>query len=205
MKKHRLRFLEAALAFGLMTSLIVGAYACRTQQELASKLLRLHVVANSDSHEDQALKLKVRDRVILTAQEYLEGVDDIHQAQRIISEHLPELESAAADEVRRHGFSYPVKATVSNMYFPTRDYETFSLPAGYYDAFRVEIGDARGQNWWCVMFPPLCITAAQVQESADDYRLTDEEVQLITSGKTVYRCKFKAVELFSEFCSLFAK
>ena len=203
MKKTRFKFLEPSLAIGLMLAILTGAYACRTQQELSSKLLRLHIVAHSDSKDDQALKLRVRDRVIQTAQSYLTDITDVRTAQQIVLEHIPELEAVAKDEVSKSGFSYPVNAKVTNMYFPTRDYDTFSLPAGNYNAFRVEIGDAKGRNWWCVMFPPLCITAAQAD--IDSYELTDEELALISSGDTVYKCKFKAVELFSKIYNLLKK
>ena len=192
----KLKFLEPALAIGLVIALIVGARADMTQSKLSDKLLRLHVIANSDTDEDQALKLRVRDRVIQTAQGFLTDVSNVNDAQDIVLQHIPELRAAAQDEVRRAGYDYSVNARVTNMYFPTRDYDTFSLPAGNYDAFRVEIGAAAGRNWWCVLFPPLCVTAAEaeVEETAEEAGLTEEEIALISSGEPVYRYRFKAIE-----------
>ena len=192
----KLKFLEPALAIGLVIALIVGARADMTQSKLSDKLLRLHVIANSDTDEDQALKLRVRDRVIQTAQGFLTDVSNVNDAQDIVLQHIPELRAAAQDEVRRAGYDYSVNARVTNMYFPTRDYDTFSLPAGNYDAFRVEIGAAAGRNWWCVLFPPLCVTAAEaeVEETAEEAGLTEEEIALIFSGEPVYRYRFKAIE-----------
>ncbi len=203
MKKFK--FLELALVAGLAFSLITGAVAANAQRELSQKLVRLHVVANSDSDEDQALKLKVRDRVLEVAAECTADANDAAQAQAAISHALPELEAAAQETVYECGYTYPVRAKLCRMYFDTREYETFSLPAGYYDACRIEIGAGEGKNWWCVMFPPLCLGAAESEFSdiADKAGLTQEEQALISSGETVYRCKFKVIEWFSELTESF--
>ena len=201
MKKHcTFRFLEPALAIGLVVALIVGARADMRQADLANKMLRLHVIANSDSEADQALKLRVRDRVIALSESLLQNVSDVDDARRIIAQNLSKIESCAQDEVQKNGYSYPVHAELTSMYFPTRDYESFSLPAGNYDAFRVVIGEGAGHNWWCVMFPPLCITAAEaeVTKSAEEAGLTAEEIALIEEGKTVYRYEFKLMELVGQ-------
>lgn len=198
MKKNlTFRFLEPALAIGLVIALIVGARADMRQADLADKMMRLHVIANSDSDADQALKLRVRDRVIALSETLLQGVTDVDDAKRMICQNLPKIQSCAQDEIRKNGYSYPVRAELTSMYFPTRDYESFSLPAGNYDAFRVVIGEGAGRNWWCVMFPPLCITAAEaeVTKSAEEAGLTTEEIALIEDGKTVYRYEFKLMEL----------
>ncbi len=203
MKKFK--FLELALVAGLAFSLITGAVAANTQRELSEKLVRLHVIANSDSDEDQALKLKVRDRVLELAAKCTAQAQNTAQAQAAISHALPEIEAAAQETVYKLGYTYPVRAKLCRMYFDTREYETFSLPAGYYDACRIEIGAAAGKNWWCVMFPPLCLGAAECEFSdvADKAGLTEEEQALISSGETVYRCKFKVIEWFSELTKSF--
>ena len=208
MKKNlTFRFLEPALAIGLVIALIVGARADMRQADLADKMMRLHVIANSDSDADQALKLRVRDRVIALSETLLQGVTDVDDAKRMICQNLPKIQSCAQDEIRKNGYSYPVRAELTSMYFPTRDYESFSLPAGNYDAFRVVIGEGAGRNWWCVMFPPLCITAAEaeVTKSAEEAGLTTEEIALIEDGKTVYRYEFKLMELVGELKNMLSR
>lgn len=190
------KYFEVALALGLVIAIITGARADARQADLSSKMMRLHVIANSDTDTDQALKLRVRDRVIKTSQKLLTGVSSIDNARDIIKQNLKIIETVAQDEIHRNGFNYSVRAELTNMYFPTRDYESFSLPAGEYEAFRVIIGSGKGHNWWCVMFPPLCITAAEaeVTKAAETAGLSKEEIKLIESGKTVYRYEFKTME-----------
>lgn len=206
-RKLSFRFLEPALAIGLVIALIAGARAGVRQQDLAGKMMRLHVIANSDSDADQALKLRVRDRVIALSQSLLSDVSDVEEAKRILSQNLSQIEACAQDEVLKNGYSYPVRAELTSMYFPTRDYTSFSLPAGEYEAFRVVIGDGAGHNWWCVMFPPLCVTAAEaeVTKSAEEAGLTAEEIALMEEGKTVYRYEFKLMELVGELKNIFSR
>lgn len=193
------------MVIGLAVSLITGAAAANAQRELSEKLVRLHVIANSDSAEDQELKLKVRDRVLELAAKCTADAQNAEQAQDAIARALPEIQAAAQQRVLDLGYTYPVKARLCRMYFDTREYDTFSLPAGEYNACRIEIGSAQGKNWWCVMFPPLCLGAAEVEfhDAADAAGLTHEEQELIASGKTVYRCKFKAIEWFSKLTKSF--
>ena len=202
-----LRFLEPALAIGLALALITGARADLRQSALADKMLRLHVIANSNSEEDQALKLRVRDRVLALSETLLQHAETVSDAQRVIRENLPQLQACAQGEVARSGYSYPVTAELTHMYFPTREYESFSLPAGMYDAFRIVIGAGAGRNWWCVMFPPLCITAAEaeVTQSAEKAGLSEEEIAIIEGGGTVYRYEFKLMELVGGLKSLFSR
>lgn len=196
----KLRFFELSLALGLMLSLFIVAYASNSQAHLAEKMTRLHVIANSDSKEDQQLKLLVRDKVIALSSAYTARAKTPEQARKIIVSNLDNIKNAAQEVVYSNGYTYPVYTEMANMYFTTRHYETFSLPAGYYDACRVIIGEGKGKNWWCVMFPPLCLSAAQadMESAAQEAGLTDEECKLIASGKTVYRCKFKIIEWVSE-------
>ncbi len=196
----KLRFFELSLALGLMLSLYMGAYASNSQAELAEKMTRLHVIANSDSTADQQLKLKVRDRVLDLSSMYTSKAKTPEQARQMITSNLDNIQHAAQQVVLENGYTYPVHAEMTNMYFTTRHYETFSLPAGYYDACRVIIGKGEGKNWWCVMFPPLCLSAAEadITSAAEAAGLSEEERELITSGKTVYRCKFKVIEWVSE-------
>ena len=174
--KQRLHPIELTLMIVAALALTSGAVALHTQSQLAEKVVRLHVLANSDSEEDQALKLKVRDAVLEQATETLRGADSQAEACRRLTAILPELEETP---------------------FPTKEYDGFALPAGEYLALRVLIGEAAGQNWWCVVFPPLCTAAASdVPAVALDAGLTDQEVALITEADEGYVLKFKSVELW---------
>ena len=195
--KQRLHPVEIILMLVAALVLTSGAVALHTQSELADKVVRLHVLANSDSEEDQALKLKVRDAVLEQATEALEGVETREEACRRLTAILPKLEETARAVISTNGYDYSVRAELAETAFPTKDYDGFSLPAGEYLALRVLIGEAAGQNWWCVVFPPLCTAAASgVPAVALDAGLTDREVALITAADEGYVLKFKSVELW---------
>lgn len=173
----------------LLAALTATAAALQgEQQALAGKLVRLHVVANSDSEQDQALKLQVRDAV-LEASEGLEA-EDLEAA-------LPRLQAAAQACLREQGSGDPVTVSLGEERFPTRLYDNFALPAGVYRSLRVTIGAGEGHNWWCVAFPSICFraTAAEVQDAAVSAGFTEEEVCLITGDGGGYVLKFKALEL----------
>lgn len=196
---NRLKILEIALLIGLAVFLASGAMALRTQDDLADKVVRLHVLANSDSEEDQALKLQVRDVVLERATELLKQSADRGEAERLLRGDLRELERIAAEEIRSCGYEYPVAVELEAAEFPTKEYDGFTLPAGEYLALRVLIGEARGQNWWCVVFPPLCTAAsADVPASALAAGFSQEEIGLITEENEGYVLKFKAVEFWEE-------
>ncbi len=189
--------LEVSLVIGLAVSILIGSFASARQDDLSDKLIRLHIIANSDSQEDQALKYKVRDRILLEVSRLTEDAADIDESRLIIRENLESLSAIAADEIKACGFDYEVSATLEDVYFPTREYESFSLPAGNYEALRIIIGSGKGKNWWCVLFPPLCISAseAEVELSARNAGLSQEEISLITSDETSYKFKFKLIEV----------
>lgn len=197
MKKSHFRYWELALLLALAVTILWGAASLGQQEELGRKVIRLHVIANSDSPEDQALKLRVRDRVLARAQEILEQSADMEQAEQALTAALPELTREARETLAAEGRAQPVQARLEPAEFPTKDYDGFSLPAGKYLALRVIIGEGRGQNWWCVVFPPLCTAAASdVPTVALDAGLTDQEVALITEADEGYILKFKSVELW---------
>ena len=176
---------EIALAASLLAFFLVCGFPMQAQSKLAGKLTRLHVLANSDSEEDQALKLKVRDAVL-----------EASAGERILDAALLEqLEQAAQAEVFRNGYTYPVTVTREYCYFDTRVYETFSLPAGYYDAVRVVIGDGAGKNWWCVIYPPLCAGMCEQdwETVAREAGLTEEEIGFICE-KEGYVIRFQLVD-----------
>ena len=192
---YKLKFFEIALLIGLAVFLTSGALALRTQDELADKVVRLHVLANSDSEEDQALKLRVRDAVLEQATAILEQSADRREAESRLRGQLLELERIAAKEIAAEGYDYPVTVNLENADFPTKEYDGFTLPAGEYLALRVIIGEGQGRNWWCVVFPPLCTAAsADVPASALAAGFSEEEVRLITEESQGYVLKFKAVE-----------
>ena len=192
---YKLKFFEIALLIGLAVFLTSGALALRTQDELADKVVRLHVLANSDSEEDQALKLRVRDVVLERATAILEQSADRREAESRLRGQLLELERIAEEEIAAEGYDYPVTVNLENTDFPTKEYDGFTLPAGEYLALRVIIGEGKGRNWWCVVFPPLCTAAsADVPASALAAGFSEEEVRLITEENQGYVLKFKAVE-----------
>lgn len=195
----KLRIAELALLIGLAVFLASGAMALRTQDALAEKVVRLHVLANSDAEEDQALKIQVRDVVLERATELLEQAADRKEAEGLLRGSLLELERIAAEEIQSQGYAYPVTAELTNTEFPTKEYDGFTLPAGEYLALRIVIGEGGGHNWWCVVFPPLCTTAsADVPVSALAAGLSEDEVGLITEENQGYVLKFKAVEWWEQ-------
>ena len=195
--------LEWALLIALLVSFAWGTWADRTQQQLSDKVLRLHVLANSDSEADQALKRKVRDSVLETASAILADCPDRETAEQRLSAALPEIEDAARARIAAEGGKQTVTAELRPTVFPTREYEDFTLPAGEYLALRVVLGEGEGHNWWCVVFPPLCAeTTSSLSQTAMAAGLTEEEVALITESDG-YQLKFKAVELWEKLMAYF--
>ena len=199
--RRTLRIVELALLLGTAVFLLTGAWALNTQRDLADRVVRLHVLANSDSEEDQALKLLVRDVVLERATALLEQTESRAEAEALLRESLPELETIAEETVRANGYSYAVTAELEDTSFPTKEYDGFSLPAGEYLALRILIGEGAGQNWWCVVFPPLCLGSVSetTQETALEAGLTENQVSLMTGEDEGYVVKFKAVELLEQF------
>ena len=178
-------------------ALTSGAVALHTQSQLAEKVVRLHVLANSDSEEDQALKLKVRDAVLEQATETLRGADSQAEASRRLTDILPELEETARAVITANGYDYGVRAELAETSFPTKEYDGFALPAGEYLALRVLIGEAAGQNWWCVVFPPLCTAAAcQWQDAGRAAGLEEDDLSLMAEEDAGYELRFRSVELW---------
>lgn len=184
------------IAFVLTVLFSFTSFSFFAQQceDIPNRVLRLHVLANSDSEEDQELKLYVRNRVLTESAGLLDQAKNREDAEQIVTESLSQLEAAAADEIASRGYDYPVQVELENVYFTTRTYEQVTLPAGRYDALRVTIGQAEGKNWWCVMFPPMCLPAAQEVEELDDV-LNPEQMEIVTGE---YEIRFKTVELYEQ-------
>ena len=183
MKRSTICLLSLLFALAA-TAAWAAAGAHETQEDLAGKLIRLHVLANSDSQTDQAVKLRVRDAVLEAAEAQLE-------------------EAMASSVLAENGFDYPVQAALTWEDYPTREYDTFTLPAGRYLSLRVRLGEGAGQNWWCVVFPPLCLSATteDFTDSAQTAAMTEEEVALITQESEGYVGRFKIIELVEQWLS----
>ena len=162
------------------------------EDSLQARVLRLHVIANSDSEEDQAVKLRVRDAILAAGGDFFDGSVDVTDAEARLKAHLPEILAAANGTLRANGMPYGASAEVITEYFPTRQYGDLTLPAGRYKAVRVVLGDGRGQNWWCVMFPPLCLPAATEKAASDYFDASDMQVLQPKDGFAV-RCKLAEV------------
>ena len=192
---------------GLMVAVLAGAWLGEEQTALADKVIRLHVIANSDSGADQTLKLAVRDRVLEAAEGLYPPDADLEQARAALEENLEALAAAGQAEVETRGYGYPVTARLERCWFPTKEYDGFALPAGEYTALRIVIGAGEGQNWWCVAFPPLCLGAVSetVDQAAAAGYFSKEQAALITQEDQGYVLKFKSMELLGFFRSLLSR
>ncbi len=171
---------------------------------LAKEVLRLHVLANSDSDEDQALKLKVKAAIVDALSPVLSDTDNKAEACRRVSGHLDELQAVAARVIAREGYHYPVTVSCETTWFPNKTYGDMTFPCGYYDALRVCIGNADGANWWCVLYPPLCfvdLTCGTVPEESREKLQTvldEDDYNSLFSGEQRPVVKFRIFEWLSE-------
>ena len=195
MTDNKLKNWELALLLALCISLCACTWAEGRRQVISSGLVRLHVIAASDDDAEQALKLRVRDDVLEYLSPKLDEVSDSDEARQIIKSELPNIRKAA----ERSAEGREIQVSLSEEYYPTREYESFSLPAGRYQSLRVIIGEGEGHNWWCVVFPPLCISAAEQEKAMD--AMSDEERGIITEAEG-YEIRFRLVELWGELMEL---
>lgn len=182
----------------------IKSYANTISDDLSNNFFRLHILANSDSEEDQALKLKVRDNII----EYMNSLSYSNLTKKeaidLTKSNLQNFKEIAQRTILEEGYNYSINLEVGNFYFPTKEYGNISLPAGYYDALKIEIGEAKGKNWWCSLFPPLCfvdISAGVIDEESEKYlkdNLSDDEFAIITDDSETVKFKFKIIELLNE-------
>lgn len=183
------------LALFVACLVCTALWAEATQVRLASQVIRLHVLANSDSEEDQALKLEVRDRVLETTSALLTGETEPQAAAVLLDQHLDDIAQTAAQEISAQGHDDRVEVRLEQTWFPTRQYQGISLPAGNYLALRVLIGAAEGHNWWCVVFPNLCLPAVS-ERALEASTLTPGQISLLQEEETSYVFRFKTLELW---------
>ncbi len=198
MKHFRLTLRALSGAFLLAATVSLFPFAAASQM-LPERVIRLHVVASSDSSEDQAVKLKVRDAVLEEAARWYGDAGSMEEASAALCLHLGAIRDAAGRALTQNGETDSAAVQVTDLYFPTRDYEGFSLPAGKYRTLRVTIGEGKGKNWWCVVFPALCLPAAEDRTEDPLAYLSPEEQDLIEHPQE-YRVKFKVVELYEALC-----
>lgn len=195
------RMMYASL-LGVLLAVFLSVFTPYFQkvERVRQDTLRLHILAHSDEQIDQQVKLKVRDAILQEYNEILGTAQTKQEAITLAQQALPLLEETANRVLKENGFSYTAKARLENIYFATKDYGTFTLPAGHYDALRIELGDHTGHNWFCVMFPPLCLPAAVDADDGPSYSNQEEEV--VTSP---YKIEFAAVQIWEQIKQLFQK
>ncbi len=197
--KNKIRRIELSVLCGLIITVILSTVSfARDCSEIRNSVLRMHVIANSDSDADQELKLKVRDAVLQAGKDYFDGSVTASQAEEKLIPVKEKLEQAAKQTIEENGFDYGVRVTICKEYFGTRTYDNdITLPAGQYEAVKVIIGEGKGHNWWCVMFPPMCLPAAESDVEIDSV-LSDSELSVVKSNPK-FEPRFKIIEIFEKF------
>ena len=204
--KNKLKFtITITLLLLIYISISAISYAQNISSDISNSVFRLHVLANSDSKEDQELKLKVRDTLLNYMNSICSNCKNKDSAISIVKENKEVFEKIARKTIENEGYNYSIKINIGYFNFPTKKYGDISLPAGFYDALRIEIGEAKGHNWWCVMFPPLCFVDASSGIVPEESKtllndsLSDEEFALVSDNKNInIKFKFKLLEFLNE-------
>ncbi len=204
MKKNLKMVIILTFLLFLYSSICAISYAQNISTDIANSVFRLHVIANSDTEEDQNLKYMVRDNLLKYMNSICENCKTKEDAIAVVEKNKTAFEQIAMNTIKEEGYDYCVNINIGNFEFPTKDYGDISLPAGYYDALRVEIGEAKGRNWWCVMFPPLCfvdISSGVVPDESKEFmknNLSEEEFALVSNqSDNEIQFKFKLLEFFA--------
>lgn len=198
------RFLLLLVLFLFYTFICAFSYASTVSSDISNSVFRLHILANSDSEEDQNLKLLVRDNILIYMKNISSNVSSKDEVISIMNNHLDDFYDIAINTIQTAGFDYDVNLSVGKFDFPTKNYGDISLPSGIYDALRIEIGEAKGHNWWCVMFPTLCFvdvssgTLDNESKGILESSLNDEEFELVSENNFGVNLKFKIVEFFED-------
>jgi stage II sporulation protein R len=203
-RQHRLKIAGIVImvaATGILMYLYGEATKGQRQQRaIAEQIIRLHVIANSDTDEDQELKMKVKETIVTYLRGEMQDATSVDEARQAIREHLPEIEEIAAEKMRAEGYEYTAEATLGESYFPVKEYGDLTFPAGNYEALRVRLGESAGHNWWCVMYPSLCFVDSTYQVVPDASKerlkdsLTSEEYDSLLDGGEEVSYSWKAGE-----------
>lgn len=202
-------FLLGILSFSFMLTRAIEVSAVNgsfenIQEDIAKDIIRFHVIANSDDDDDQELKYQVKDALVKSLTPYLKDSKDKDEARDILIDKMPLIKNLAEQTIEDCGYNYSVSITLSPSYFPMKVYGDYVFPPGYYEALQVCIGEAKGKNWWCVMFPPLCFvdeTYSIVDEEGEEkleHLLTEEEFEALKSKDTPIKVKFKLIEVIKK-------
>lgn len=205
--------LIASFAIGLLVTILTGFitkdYSDYIQNDISQKIIRLHVLANSDSNADQQLKLKVKDRIVSEISALLDSSASLDESRDILTANLNNIQIAVAQVIYENGSDYNIEVSLQkSVYFPTKNYGDVSFPAGKYEALQIKIGEAKGKNWWCVLFPPLCFIDSTHSIASDETKsilkesLTEEEYNIISNAESdsavPYKVRFKVVEIWQK-------
>ncbi|MBE6728267.1 MAG: stage II sporulation protein R [Ruminococcaceae bacterium] len=200
--KIKRRNIELAVLFGLIFSIVLSlAHFDAACDDLRNNVLRLHILANSDSDADQDLKLMVRDAILEEAGHLFDGQTQLEDAITVAKDNLDNLTCIANSVIAKNGFLYTARLEIGNSYFENREYDDFTLPAGNYPSLIIKLGKAKGKNWWCVVFPAVCVSAAGEAELSDS---TSNESSCIAKSYESYKVRFKVVEIYEEIKRFFS-
>ncbi len=190
----------------VLLMLIMPFLPVRDEGEIYENTLRLHVLANSDSTEDQNLKLLVRDALVEKTADLASDCSNIAEAKQMYSDNIEMLKETAEEVIRQEGREDEVTVTLSEEYYPERQYGNVRLPSGRYSSLKVNIGESRGQNWWCVLFPPLCVEAAEAEEELVATGFTPNQIKVLTDSETPkYVIRFRILEWFEDIAEIFSR
>ncbi len=203
MKQNTRKNIELGVIIGLICAIMLSFANFEMRcDELRQGVLRLHIIANSDSAEDQALKLAVRDEILKNSTDIFKNCNNLDDAISTADTQLDKLNQISNDIIKKEGFDYIAESSVGNSYFDTRVYDDFTLPAGEYQSLIIKLGNGKGKNWWCVIFPCVCVP------SASDASLNDSvstQAAQTAENASDYKIKFKSVEIYEEIKKIFSK
>ncbi len=203
MKKTVRKNIELGVLFGLICAIILSFARFEVRcDDLRENVLRLHIIANSDSEADQALKFAVRDEIFKNSTDIFKDCNDVDSAVVTAVSQIETLNDIANSVITKNGFDYTAAVSVADSYFDTRVYDDFTLPAGTYKSLIVNLGNAQGKNWWCVVFPCVCVPTARDAELSDSVSI---EAASTAENAPKYEIKFKTVELYEKFKKIFSK
>lgn len=188
----------------VLLMLLLPFLPVRGEGDIYDNTLRLHILANSDTIEDQTLKLKVRDALMEKTAELTRNCSNMAEAEKVFDENIALLTGIVEETVREAGYDYSVDLTLEKEYYTERQYGSFRLPSGRYNSLKVSIGQSQGQNWWCVLFPPLCVEAAEAKEELAATGFTPNQIKLLTDSETPkYVIRFRILEWMEDIAELF--